>query len=440
MSRDGFRFGAGILVVLMILVPALVFAQSELKISRPLDGATVRETVNILVPVSSVPADGFITVTIDDAFRGAQATKSEDGQYFVCRWNTKAEHTDPNVPPEARKPRDGKHTILVEAYDSTGKKVGEGKKITVYVKNNASADMPAEGLKLRYNHKMGTVNRYKFDYTLNLKSIQGGTTLAAQAGKAIEGARGIIKRTIEDIMSDNTALVRQKLEGVLEGYQSGRTYPMTDLQTRSLYHVEDSTGHITYTMKSASPGAPVGIDLPNLPAQRIRIGDSWTQADKVFRNVITGDAVTMMVTSTLEGLEWHGGHPCAKITSTFSGIMKIPFSRIFTEPVMVTDGKTTTYFAYKIGKVISTNTTAIVKAKVDPSVVNNLTSSLAPQGMSPGGMSPISPGMMEGPPMMETPGFVPAPTPFNPGAGTGQSGTQRMEVELLLESTVEIAP
>jgi len=379
MPMGRFLIGVALVATLLVgIVTDRVWAQRDVDIVRPLDGSVVRETVKVLVPVDSVPEDGFITCSVDGKFQCATAAKSEDGQYFIFNWNTKEGNPDQKIPPA----QDGRHTITVQAYDAAGRKSGNPKEIVVSVANNAAKFMPSEGLKLRYNQRVAHACKYEFKYVLNMKSAQGSTSVASTVGQAVEGASGVVKRSIEDVMSSGTVLVRQKLDGVLQTYQQGQAVPMVGLTTRALYDVEDAMGRVTYVMRSSSPGVAIGVNLPNLPAQRVHIGDVWYQKDLIFRDVMTGAGVEANTVNTLEALEWEGGQPCAKIKSTFSGSMRIPFSKVFVEPVEVVSGETTTYFGFQVGEVVSSVTKAVIRARVSPSVISNLTQGLVNPGIA----------------------------------------------------------
>jgi hypothetical protein len=422
-------------LILVVFITNCANAQKNVEIARPLDGSIVREVVRILVPIDSVPEDGFITCSIDGKFQCATAAKSEDGEYYVFKWDTKASDPEQKISPA----QDGRHTITVQAYDAAGRRVGNPKEITVIVANNAAKFMPSQGLKLRYNQKIGHTCRYEFKYTLNLKSVQGSTSVAGTIGQAIEGAAGKVKRSIEDAMSSGTVLVRQKLEGVLQAYHQGQAVPMVWLTTRALYDIEDSTGRVLYVMRSASPGFAIGVNLPNLPAQHVRIGDVWYQRDLIFRDVLTGSGVEANTVNTLEGLEWHNGQPCAKIKSTFSGSMKIPFSKFFTDPVEVISGETTTYFGFLVGEVVSSVTKALIRTRVPSSVVSTLT-----QGI----VNPTIPAYTPQQPAYSTPtpdnvgGVMEYPTPSTwapttpmPGSTSGQD-TVDVEMEVIQTLTL----
>jgi hypothetical protein len=448
MLRARYLIGIIFLVVLAVLSSSVALA--ELEIKRPLDGATVRETVRVIVPAESVPMGGFISCYIDERFRAAVAAseqaRTETGD-FVYFWDTKAENPDPDLPPDQRKARDGRHTITVQTYDAIGKSQGEPKTITVYVKNNASSDMPADGLKLRYASRVGLWNKYEFKYTLDVKSIQGATDVASSAGEAVEGAEGVIKRSIEDVLSDSTALVRQKQVGMVRVYQAGQAVPATWISPKAGYDVEDSMGKIISRITSTSPGTAVTIDLPNMPEYRIRIGDTWSQPEKVLRDAMTGEASTFNSTSTLEGLEWESGYPCAKIRTTFYGVARIPFSKSFREPVSM-NGEMLTYFAYDTGKLVYCVTTVKAKTSVDPSVVNSLTQQRMPQGgnFAPQSQSntPYPPSTMEEDLELRGPVSRPftAPTPAFDMGGTAYDQTllQKVDVEMEIKQTIKLVP
>jgi len=447
MLKGRFAVAAAIIsLVAAALLATVIFAETEIQIARPLDGSTVRETVNILVPVSSVPDRGFISCMIDGWFRCAAAAKSADGQSFVFRWDTKSRNPDPWVPKEAREPREGKHTITVQAYDGDGRKYGKPKQITVYVSNRADKFMPAGGLKLRYNHKVGHVSKYEFKYTLDVKRIQGTGGMSAAVGEGVEGAGGVVKRSVEDVMPDNAALIRQKLIGALESYQRGQPTPVFGFPAKAVYQIEDSMGRVTYALKSTSAGEGVAIDLPNLPAQQVRIGDTWTQPDKVFRDAISGNSAAVVSTSTLEGLEWEGGQPCAKIKSTFSGAISIPFSRALTRPLNVT-GETIMYFGFEVGEVVYSVTRATAEGRVDQSAIGALTQA-AQQGAGVGPVPsptfalpmPAGPGGPPGmedeeryapPPMYGAPAYGATPGAPAPGAGL-------VDVQLAINQTLKL--
>lgn len=427
MSRDRFFLAVRLLGVLAaVLLPALVYAQSGIRIARPLDGATVRETVNIMVPVSAVPAGGFVGFYVDGQFRCASSEQIRNDAYFVYRWDTKATNPDTSLSDDVRKPREGKHTVAVQAYDGPEgyqRKVGSPATIVVYVKNSASMDMPAKGLKLAYSYKTGSTSKYQFRNTMTIQSIQGDSTISA-SGDLTTGVQGTVTRNVVDLMSRSTAMIRQKLVGDLMQIAQGSAVPDRTRTYRSVYQVEDDLGHVDSVMASSAPGLGITVEFPVLPSRSVRIGDTWEARERVLRNVMTGKATAMKTVSTLEGLEWQGGYPCAKIRTVFSGEVKLPYTDVVTEPVSL-NGEMLSYVAYKVGKLISAGCTVNAEATVDASALAGLKSrtTIGTSGISvPGGM-PGMPGMPGGMPGMPggMPG-MPGGMPTMPGGMPGMPG------------------
>ena len=84
MCRSRTAIAVVIACVGVIALSLSAVAQSELRIVRPVDGATVRETVSILIPVSCVPMNptpGFIACSIDGVYEAASAEKSEGSAF-----------------------------------------------------------------------------------------------------------------------------------------------------------------------------------------------------------------------------------------------------------------------------------------------------------------------------------------------------------------------
>ncbi len=363
-----------LLMTLIIGVSGSLYAQSQIEISRPLNGATVRETVRVVVPASSVPSGGYVSIMIDGHRRSALALDVKSDA-FVFVWDTKALDPDTKLPLAQRQAREGSHALAVQAFDASGKIFGDPKQISVTVKNKASELMPASGLLLRFDHKVGPVSKYKFYTETNLSDISGAKELADTVGQAIEAVEMVVAQSTEDIRPDGTALVRQKLDGDIKLGSGGRMAPIPNVKAKAAYRIEDGCGRTVGNIESRAAGDKVVVEMPNLPVQRVRIGDSWTDLDNIFQDWTSGSNLAMNVTSTLEGVEWQGGYPCAKIRSTYSGTKKLPNSPVLTDPVPIR-GERITYFAFQVGKVISSETTAMITAQVPNATVESLSEKL----------------------------------------------------------------
>ncbi len=363
------RFMSHVKIISMagiISLAAISSAHASVQISRPLDGSTVREVVNILVPVSSVPQDGSVTYTIDGKLITVSAARTDDDRQFVYRWDTK--NIDVNHKDQV-KVQDGQHTIAVQACDASGKFVEPSKKITVFVKNTVSIDMPSSGLKLRYRAKLGTADKYHFKTSLGIKSVQGVTDIAATLGENVEGVEGVISRSVEDVMAGGDALIRQSLIGTLVNYQMGNAVPVSQITSTPMYRAEDGIGQVKYVISSAASGKGISVIFPRLPLEKITMNSTWQAKERFLQNQITHESAVFDTTSRLDSLEWQSGYPCAKIVTSFSGLVKIPFSTLFKQEMAI-KGTRITYFAYQSGKLVSAKTTATVDAMVDQNTVS----------------------------------------------------------------------
>ncbi len=371
MSR-GWWIIALALLVLVIGAQGSLYAQSGIQIARPLDGATVRETVRVIVPASSVPSGGYVTIMIDGKRRGALA-KDVEAEAFVYEWDTKGLDPDTKLPLPQRQPREGAHTIGAQAYDASGKVFGALKQIDVTVRNKASELMPASGLLLRYERKIGKQSKYRFTHITNIKDIAGARELADTIGQAIEFIELTIAQSTEDVRPDGTALIRQKATGSAR-FGSGTQLTVgaiSSTDVKAAYRIEDVCGRTVGAIESMAKGDKVVVELPNMPVQRVRIGDSWTEVDNVFQDWSSGSNMAMSCTSTLEGMEWEGGYPCAKIKTTFNGTKKLPNSTIIKDAVPI-KGERITYFAFQLGKVISVETNVSITTQMQKSDVSKL--------------------------------------------------------------------
>ena len=115
--------------------------------------------------------------------------------------------------------------------------------------------------------------------------------------------------------------------------------------------------------------------FPDLPEQKIKIGDTWTETDTITEKSETED-VTMILESQNQfaGIENIGGFDCVKIVSTMKGPRK--GSQTTPAITLVTDGETEgtmiLYFAWKEGLFVKSTMTSKVKSTVTASGAQNL--------------------------------------------------------------------
>lgn len=128
----------------LLALAGMALAQGAFTIRRPVEGAKVRETVQIRIPVDSIPGGvGYVGFWVNGRFLEAVAPTSQttQGRDFVYELNTK----DRKIP-------DGRMTVEAVLYAADARFTRRLNKtqVTLTLDNSASIKIPAEGLKLRY--------------------------------------------------------------------------------------------------------------------------------------------------------------------------------------------------------------------------------------------------------------------------------------------------
>jgi len=382
--------------------------QAPFTIRRPPDGATVREKVKVQIPLGSIPDGGYVAMYIDGEFRGAipvsdddreemmkAAAKRNEPAYFTYVWDTKAP-VRAKFSTKATSPADGEHEILARLYaprpnSSTG---GSILKETTSVKVNVANKLDSSNvgaIKLSYRYRDGDSKDYARTGT---SAIVAGLTqgLNRSDDQELVSYKSDLAVGIEDKYPNGNAIVRNNMR-TLEVRQSGQStvYPSNSLPT-ALYQELDPFGHVVYQNSTVSfdqfalLGVPVSatLELPILPKNAVSVGDTWSTQHVSLE--IPGTAPEnqpkVTVESKLEGIEWEGGYPTAKIHQTYdsskAGGLKAK-SIIFgtTEvdsPSIKMDQDI--YIAYRSG--------TLVKVVRNLEVVGKTTSEIAGGGGAPG--------------------------------------------------------
>ncbi len=337
---------AGLAMVLALLTLTAV-AQNEapFTIRRPPDGATVREKVRVEIPLASIPEGGYIAYSIDGTFRVAltpsqeerdkeeeEARKAKRAPMYVFVWDTKAAVKQRGADIA---PKDGEHEISATLFvpkggtatGSTASVAKQTSSVKIKVANKIAATDPGP-ISLRYKFADGSNREY---------SRTGESAIVTGLSQGFQGTgdqelvafKGTLQLAVEDVYpSRSSAMVRNKLTELIVR-QAGQemAYPSEQLP-RSLYQELGALGDVKYQNEDrtfdqfAELGIPVDttINLPRLPLQPVRIGDVWKSRDVPLD--IPGTAPDKQpkveLTSTLEGIEWEGGYPTAKIHQTYN--------------------------------------------------------------------------------------------------------------------------
>jgi hypothetical protein len=167
----------------LIGLVSYAWAQAPFTIVRPVEGARVREKVQVRVPMRSVPADGFIGVSIDGKFVEAVAPavlkKDEDTGHLIYEWDIKAR----NVP-------DGKHTIELTLYGgSSERRVLARSAVNVIVENKIK--IPADGIRLQYRWVPGRNFRYQVNAAAKDQTELKDTGLSPDENLLMEARFGV---------------------------------------------------------------------------------------------------------------------------------------------------------------------------------------------------------------------------------------------------------
>lgn len=157
-------------------------AQVPFRIARPVNGATVRETVKIEIPRSSLGQVKYLALTVDGKFRAGvavpdlrldnKATKTDtvlaDAKTVTLLWNTKAPVADPKNPQILEGVEDGTHSIKVIGYNANDQKAAE-ETLTLTVSNRGQLAMPAQGILLSYRFGVGEQTKWRQKTELEFK-------------------------------------------------------------------------------------------------------------------------------------------------------------------------------------------------------------------------------------------------------------------------------
>lgn len=405
-------------VALLGLVGDRAGAQNEapFTIRRPPDGATVREKVRVQIPRASIPEGGYIAFYIDGQFHVAVTPPAADrikpGDLYTFIWDTK-KPMKVKGSPKPVVPEDGEHTIEARLYvpkasAQGGSELKETSAVQVKLANRAIGDPGPIRLRYRYSNGDTRIYNRTGDTSIVVGLTQG---LRGTGDQELVSQRSQIQLSVEDVYAQGSAIVRNKLKSLRVRQGGQETFYPAEQLPKSLYQELDPFGRVLYQNDTfsfdqfAQLGVPVSttIDLPILPLQPVKVGDTWT-TDNVKLDIPgtpPDKQPKVRVTSTFEGVEWEGGYPTAKIRQTFDsnrGGLKeksITFGTIQIDDPQLKFERDI-YIAYRSGRLIKMVRTLEVTGKTSQSVAPS--AGAAPGMMMGGGMPGMMGGMMSGPP------------------------------------------
>lgn len=314
---------------------ASAFAQASFTISRPADGARVREKVRVQIPKGSIPPGGYIGVFLNDRFLEAVVPPLE-GRFHVYTLDTKAR----NIP-------DGRVNLRVKLFvdfQDAPKKVDESS-VNLTVANQANIPIPANGIRLRYRFNPGWEQRYTLTQRITTSSITEGQN--SLGGRAAE--QDVDTQVIRWLFSvDNAYGNGDGLMRIQPLPQRGRDYAIftrlgettpnqvfEDQMTPVYMRLTPTGNEVFGTIPPFIPvegitggNSPVNwfgvYPLPTLPDAPVRPGSTWAarfllgridEADRLNLNTLVR---RVPARGEFVGVEWEMGFPCAKIKHTIS--------------------------------------------------------------------------------------------------------------------------
>ena len=395
--------------------------QAPFTIRRPPDGASVREKVRIEIPRSSISKDAFVAFYIDGVFQVALAPQEDAASAtrpFTFLWDTKAEKTT-----------DGIHTIRAVLYEpaaDAGSSIAATEKASSEVKLTVANKIKngPTSLLLRYKYREGM----NLNYDRESKAVIAGGV--SETGSSTDTELSLVSSKhlfdVEDTQPE-ISLVRNKTTS-LKILMNGQETTLGPAQlSASLYQELDPLGQVKYEtgattglVEFTAQGLPVNntVELPLLPLQRVSIGQTWKTAGQRLDLPGLPPALQprVVLTNKLEGLEWEGGRPTAKIHQTYEGS---PMAEVQFGPIPITTPTITyerdIYLAYESGILVKTARTLTIKGKTTVNLggPTQAAGGAAMAGMGRGGMM----GMMGMPPGM-----------MGSGGAPGASGSSMMNM------------
>lgn len=350
------RVAIGLWVLLSV-----AWAQAPFTIVRPLDGARVRETVQVRFPIRSVPQGGFIGVTIDGKFIEAVApaslqTDREKGHY-IYRWDTKKN----NVP-------DGEHTIELTLYSGTeggNPRILARSSVRVVVENEIKP--PAGGIRLRYRWlPVGKTVRYNVNYAVKESTEIQYSGLTPEEN-ALEEVRFKGDLNVLDLRN-NLALISWVISPpVVQGTQ-GQYQVLMGRNFAPVYQEIEPSGRMLYQSSRLGEQLQDALyyywvgDLAIIPPKPLKPGDRWTGEIMLGNPLRSGDisqieALRIPAAARLERFEWERGYKCAKIVYEFTGNIpgELEVGGMKLEKAKI-KFRREAYFAYDIGQIVRQRT------------------------------------------------------------------------------------
>jgi hypothetical protein len=460
-SSRGFAVGVGLAIL------AVAGSASALEIKSPRDGATVREKVQIVVPRTNIPPNGFLALYIDNEFILAQSPSTTDTRPIVFTWDTKQPRGKIGLTSEQRDFAEGEHLIEVRSYNQEGGVV-ERDQVNVLLNNRVPTPNHQP---IRLSYKFRVEDKTTYQLRTEIEATSTGTTggaspyptaggypgayptaggysganpggpggfpgsvgafpgpgAAGDSGGGVPGLPGGAGfgpnaanqpqtytefRKVTVHVADDAgplALLREFPENPVTVIANGTKQPV-QVPAVSRYYFLSAQGDDRTTAAMNRQGQKPFYNIIRLPANSIRVGDEWKAKLNISLGAYIPERIEVMATNVVEAVEWELGNPAARIRSTYTwnGKLSIPSMGIVGADCKL-KGVSIIHFAPATGKPVR------AVHNLDGDVVVDL--SRAQTAGSVGG-SPGMPGIAPG----AFPGAGGGPGAGYPGPAGGYSG------------------
>lgn len=439
---------------------------SALEIQTPRDGATVREKVQIVIPRTNIPPNGFLALYIDNEFIVAQSPSTTQRGPVVFVWDTKQPRGKIGLTAEQRDFAEGEHVLEVRSYNQEGGVV-ERDQVSVLL-NNRVPTPNRQPVRLSYKFRVDDKLTYQLRTEIEATSTgtSGGASpypaggypgaysggaagfpgpggafpgpgVSGESGAGGPGFPGGVGfdpngasqtqsytefRKVTVHVADNAgamALLREFPENPITVISNGTKQPV-QVPAISRYYFLTAQGDDRVTAAMRRQGQEPFYNVIRLPANSIRVGDEWKATVNISLGAYIPERIEVVATNVVEAVEWELGSPSARIRSTYtwSGKLSIPTMGI-SEADCKLKGSSVIHFAPATGRPLR------AVHNLDGDVVVDLSRPQAQGGVSGGGpgMPGIAPGAFPGAggPAMAGPGMAGPGGPGMPGGYTGGS-------------------
>src|SRR5947209_14920217 len=342
--------GSGLTVALigLALAGGTPARAAGLSLVRPHEGDTVRETVKVVVPRSSIPPNGFASLFIDGMFRVAQAPPANSRKPLSFLWDTKATLTDTSLPAAQRTVQDGEHQVEVRTYTDDGR-MAERAAINVKVANRLPIQKGAP-VYLGYKFRPGDATKYIYTYDLKAAGVQNNPGSGPAALPEIN-YKEFTKVTafVEDVEGGKAFMRERRTSPITISY--GDVAQSVPVDESSRYFTLFPTGFLERSSAMIREKRTPLYNQLFLPARSVRVGQTWRGAVKIWGGAFATGSVALPAVNTLEAVEWEHGVPTARIKSTYQGKAKLnnQYAGI-QDGIMDIKGTSTFFFAPSSGK------------------------------------------------------------------------------------------